>query len=83
MKKIIKRIGFTALVLAAGFGLFLGSNAIVFHFENSGTPGWIADDSKLEEEFVNCFTIRFRSNRIQGFKNSGLPENIEIDRLFR
>ncbi len=74
MKKIVKvTLVIMVLVMGLTFGLSLNKGSqkdITLDFENSGTPEWF--------ELVEIKAGRKNYNRFNGFKNSGLPETIEI-----
>ncbi len=83
MKKVVKNVGLLVLGLVASFALLVSSNAVVLDFDNSGNPYWLADSEELGDIPAGHFTFKFKTSKSNGFKNSGLPETIEIERLFR
>ncbi|MFA6801706.1 MAG: hypothetical protein WCR19_06320, partial [Acholeplasmataceae bacterium] len=59
---------------------WVAEDDITLDFANSGQPEWVAgDDIILTAQTTSLFTnIKQITSRFNGFKNSGLPETIEL-----
>ncbi|MCD4826267.1 MAG: hypothetical protein K8Q99_00640 [Acholeplasmataceae bacterium] len=77
MKKLVKvALVIVVLVMGLAFGLSVNSSSqrdISLDFENSGQPEWY--------EIVEIKGSKKGFGNVQGFKNSGLPETIEVKSL--
>ncbi|BCR35863.1 hypothetical protein [Mariniplasma anaerobium] len=77
MKKLVKvTLIIVVLVMGLAFGLSMSNNSqkdISLDFENSGQPEWY--------EVVELRASKRNFDSVQGFKNSGLPETIEVQSL--
>jgi hypothetical protein len=64
---------------------WLGEPDVILDFENSGSIEWLGEpDVILSADFANFnikSIIKNNSNKFNGFKNSGLPETIEIESM--
>lgn len=86
MKKLVKLV-LVALVMVSMVGLFSGMNNkdLSLDFENSGSISWFDEDDYIlsadasEVENMSMNRLKMKQFKISGFKNSGLPETIEIE----
>lgn len=85
MKKLVKLV-LVALVVVSMVGLFSGVNNkdLSLDFENSGSITWFDEDDYIlsaDVENLSVSNLRIKQTEIAGFKNSGLPETIEIESM--